>query len=74
MRQSVTIDRAATDAPAASDLHATLRAARTDRGDSLAELSAESPLLLVLVRHSGCTFCGHPPRAIPWRSVSFAKT
>jgi len=29
----------------------------TNRGESLEELSAESPLLLIFLRHFGCTFC-----------------
>ncbi len=31
--------------------------ARTQFGDSLIQLSTESPLLLVFLRHAGCTFC-----------------
>lgn len=34
-----------------------LDAVRTPQGRSLRELSAERPQLLVLTRHSGCTFC-----------------
>lgn len=30
---------------------------RTSTGESLAELSEKSPVLLVLLRHEGCTFC-----------------
>ena len=30
---------------------------RTNAGTTLAELSEESPVLLVLLRHEGCTFC-----------------
>ncbi|MFK7882686.1 MAG: SelL-related redox protein [Phycisphaerales bacterium] len=32
-------------------------AARTECGESLAELSNETPLLVVFLRHAGCTFC-----------------
>ncbi|MGN6544345.1 MAG: SelL-related redox protein [Aureliella sp.] len=31
--------------------------ARTQSGQSLAELSAQSPVLLVFLRHSGCPYC-----------------
>jgi len=34
-----------------------LRTTVTSTGRSLADLSHESPVLLVLLRHSGCTFC-----------------
>ena len=46
--------------PGAEDLpdEATLLAeARTSDGSSLAELSREQPVLVVFLRHSGCTFC-----------------
>ncbi|MCX8510558.1 MAG: SelL-related redox protein, partial [Chthoniobacteraceae bacterium] len=36
---------------------ALLAEARDNRGSSLAELSQKHPLLLVCLRHSGCTFC-----------------
>lgn len=29
----------------------------TDKGETLAEMSDSSPVLLVLLRHEGCTFC-----------------
>ncbi len=29
----------------------------TDRGNSIAELSTQSPVMLVFLRHFGCTFC-----------------
>jgi peroxiredoxin len=34
-----------------------LRAFRTQHGGTLAELSARTPLLVVFLRHFGCTFC-----------------
>ena len=34
-----------------------LASTRTSTGDSLADLSNASPVLLVLLRHEGCTFC-----------------
>lgn len=34
-----------------------LSAAKSSTGQSLAELSDESPLLVVFLRHSGCAFC-----------------
>jgi len=52
------MDRATRDAPAETDLASALQAARTDHGDRLAAMSDPEPLLLVFVRHSGCTFCG----------------
>jgi peroxiredoxin len=39
------------------DLDTALANAHTTSGRSLAELSHETPLLLVLLRHSGCVFC-----------------
>ena len=30
---------------------------RTDEGDSIADLSRRAPVLLVFLRHAGCTFC-----------------
>jgi peroxiredoxin len=34
-----------------------LEVTRTSSGETLAELSRQSPVLLVLLRHEGCTFC-----------------
>jgi peroxiredoxin len=34
-----------------------LATARTSTGETLATLSDQSPILLVLLRHEGCTFC-----------------
>lgn len=34
-----------------------LAQARTSQGETLAALSEKSPVLLVLLRHEGCTFC-----------------
>ena len=52
--------RVNTDTAAGSErpeLAAALAEATTQTGRSLAEVSRESPLLLVLLRHSGCIFC-----------------
>ena len=52
--------RANTDTGAAVpavDLQAALEAARTQSGESLAKLSMQGPILLLLLRHSGCVFC-----------------
>jgi len=52
--------RANTDTSAvgpAADLDAALAAARTQAGATLADLSRQSPVLLLLLRHSGCVFC-----------------
>ena len=35
----------------------TLETAVTQRGENLAELSEVAPVLLVFLRHAGCTFC-----------------
>ena len=35
----------------------TLETAVTQRGENLAELSEATPVLLVFLRHAGCTFC-----------------
>lgn len=37
--------------------NAALAGARTNAGPTVAELSHRSPVLLVFLRHSGCTFC-----------------
>ena len=39
------------------DLVQTLEGAATQSGESLVSLSEASPLLLVFLRHAGCTFC-----------------
>ena len=36
---------------------ATLASAKTQTGESLADLSRSAPVLLVFLRHSGCPFC-----------------
>jgi hypothetical protein len=41
----------------AADLGTTLEAARTQAGETLADLSRTGPVLLLLLRHSGCVFC-----------------
>ena len=41
----------------ATDLATALSEATTNTGRSLAEFSRETPVLLVLLRHSGCVFC-----------------
>ncbi len=40
-----------------AELQNTLATAQIQTGSSLLELSHEKPLLVVLLRHSGCTFC-----------------
>jgi peroxiredoxin len=42
---------------AAANLDTVLETARTQAGPSLAELSRAGPVLLLLLRHSGCVFC-----------------
>ena len=52
--------RANTDTAAGAatvDLNTILETARTQAGMSLAELSRAGPVLLLLLRHSGCVFC-----------------
>ena len=39
------------------DETALLLSAMTSHGESLAAMSAQTPVLLVLLRHEGCTFC-----------------
>lgn len=39
------------------DLSVTLSDSRTGAGQSIAELSTRGPVLVVLLRHTGCTFC-----------------
>jgi peroxiredoxin len=43
--------------PQLQDLVKTLECAVTQSGESLVGLSASSPVLLVFLRHAGCTFC-----------------
>jgi peroxiredoxin len=45
------------DAPSADPLPVALETARDAFGVSLAELSRRSPVLVVFLRHFGCTFC-----------------
>lgn len=40
-----------------TDVTAALESAQTQTGQSLAALSRHGPVLLVFLRHSGCTFC-----------------
>jgi peroxiredoxin len=47
-------DSVPSDFPSEAEL---LAGARTVSGESLAELSHRSPLLVVFLRHAGCTFC-----------------
>lgn len=44
-------------APAPLDVHDAAARARTDTGATLAELSERSPVLVIFLRHAGCTFC-----------------
>ena len=41
----------------ASSISAVIEATRTQSGQSLADLSAEHPVLIVFLRHSGCPYC-----------------
>ena len=45
------------DADALKSAAETIEAAVTDTGERLVDLSATSTVLLVFLRHSGCTFC-----------------
>src|ERR1700759_2213425 len=45
-----------TDSPAA-DMAAVLAAYRTESGRTLLELVDQSPVLLIFLRHFGCSFC-----------------
>ncbi|SFJ34276.1 SelL-related redox protein [Planctomicrobium piriforme] len=49
-------DRPARD-PAPLDLSSAIGTVRSQSGETLSELSAAKPLLLVFLRHVGCTFC-----------------
>lgn len=46
-----------TDVPEAVPLSTALDMLRDDTGQTLREISDERPTLLVLLRHTGCTFC-----------------
>jgi thiol-disulfide isomerase/thioredoxin len=39
------------------DASEVLKKVRTNKGEKIAELSLEKPILLIFVRHFGCTFC-----------------
>jgi peroxiredoxin len=43
--------------PDLQEFVATLDGAVTESGERLAEMSGETPVLLVFLRHAGCTFC-----------------
>jgi peroxiredoxin len=43
--------------PQASDMVAVLERYRTESGRTLLELADESPILLIFLRHFGCSFC-----------------
>jgi len=45
------------DSESALDAESALAAAHTSAGSTVAELSRQSPVLLVFLRHTGCTFC-----------------
>jgi peroxiredoxin len=45
------------DSLAAADLTDALRHFRTESGRTLLELSRQSPILLIFLRHFGCSFC-----------------
>lgn len=49
--------RPSNDIGAALPVETALQRARTDSGQSILELSHESPVLLIFLRHAGCTFC-----------------
>jgi len=51
---SMAFDKLVRDAADLADL---LASCRTQNGASLAELASRSPVLLVFLRHTGCTFC-----------------
>jgi len=43
--------------PTSPDFDTAIRSATTNGGQSLLELSQQSPVLVVFLRHLGCTFC-----------------
>ena len=51
------MDNSSTLSAAAAEIAISLDAALTQRGESLADLSERTPLLVVFLRHAGCTFC-----------------
>jgi len=50
-----------------------LRAMKTNRGDTVAELSLERPVLLIFLRHFGCTFCREALDDISKQRKAFAE-
>jgi peroxiredoxin len=52
-----TTDPVLTSSPPAPEFQEALGFAKDQHGRTLGELSWQSPILLVLLRHSGCTFC-----------------
>jgi peroxiredoxin len=55
--QNLSAASAAANAATPADAAAALASARTSTGQTVAELSMAAPVLLVFLRHFGCTFC-----------------
>jgi len=55
--QNLSAASAAANAATPADTAAALASARTSTGQTVAELSMAAPVLLVFLRHFGCTFC-----------------
>jgi peroxiredoxin len=54
-------------------LEQALRAARTNTGESLADLSMRHPVLAVFLRHSGCPFCREAIRDVQRRRAEIER-
>ena len=55
--RNITVPAGSQATGASEALEPLLREIRTEDGVSLADLSATAPVLLIFLRHSGCTFC-----------------
>jgi peroxiredoxin len=57
LRRAAAACREEGDAPPVPDAETALAQTRTDTGETIADISRRAPVLLVFLRHAGCTFC-----------------
>ncbi|MBK8548548.1 MAG: hypothetical protein IPL63_14650 [Saprospiraceae bacterium] len=51
-----------------------LQLVRTNKGNNLLDLSYQSPVLLVFLRHFGCVYCKESMMDIARKKINFEKT
>jgi peroxiredoxin len=59
--------------PSTFDLVEALQSARTNRNETLAEMSQRAPVLVVFLRHAGCTFCREAISDLAKRQAAIEK-